>query len=299
MLAILDRSRFSQRRLRETITAYALLAIPLLVLLVFFVYPLFSTIRLSFLRGPLNALESAGIGNYQRLPKDQFFVASFKNSLIYVLLEVPALVVLPFLMAVLINQKVRGMQLFRVLFYMPYVTSMVIVGIAWKMIYNEKGLLSWALTGLGIIKEPIAWLAQPRLALPCLVLVTVWQACGWYMVVYWAGLKTVPQELREAARVDGANRLQVYRHVVIPYLNPYVTLVTAVALIGAMRIFTEVLVMTMGGPGRSTSVMNFFIYVVGFRDLRFGYSASASVVFLIVTLVLSIFTVRVMEKENR
>jgi putative chitobiose transport system permease protein len=293
----LDHFRFSRRRLGDTLTAYAFLAIPLLVLIVFFVYPLFFTFRLSFMKGPLNALEPAGFANYLRLPQDAFFTASFKNSLLYVLLQVPGLVVIPFLLAIVINQTMRGMQFFRILLYMPYITSLVIVGIAWRMIYNEKGVLSWVLTSLGIIEEPIAWLARPDLALPALVAVTIWQASGWYMVVYWAGLKTVPQELKDAALIDGANRFQVYRYVVIPYLNPYITLVAAVAVIGAMRVFTEVLVMTNGGPGRSTTVLNFFIYVTGFRDFRFGYAASASVVFLIVTLILATFTVRVMERE--
>jgi len=286
------------RRLKEALKAYAFLLLPLAVLSTFFFLPLLNTFRLSVSEwAGLGDPRYVGLDNYQRLLHDPRFFRALKHSLYYTLGVVPGLIIFPFLLALLINQKLPGIHVFRVMYYIPYITSMVIVGIAWRMVYNKYGILNYVLVSLGLFGDPPSWLTNTSTALPALMVVTVWQASGWYMVVYWAGLKTVPRELTEAALIDGASPWQATRYVTFPMLLPYVTLNTVVALIGSMRVFVEVFVMTRGGPAGATDTLNLQLYVRAFRDLRFGYSAAIGVVLLVITLILSIATLRVLERR--
>jgi len=172
---------------------------------------------------------------------------------------------------------------------------MVAVGITWRMLYNQKGLINYVLASLGLLKTGPAWIANASLALPSLMLVTFWQAVGSYMVVFSAGLKDIPKELYEVAMIDGAGFLQRVRYITIPLMRRYIMLGTVLAIIGNMKVFTEVYVMTQGGPGNATLVLNLQSYFWAFKFLRLGYGASAGVIMLIIVLFLTMITIGLFE----
>lgn len=277
-------------------TPYAFLFLPGLFFVIFFFYPLLDAFYLSLTEyhgiGPRVYI---GLSNYARLIKDPSFLVSLKNTLYYVLGVAPALVIFGFALAVLTERKVRGKIIFKALYYFPVITSLVIVAITWRILYNQNGLLNYALVNLGLISAGPAWLANSSLALPSLMLVTSWQAVGSYMVIFIAGLKGVPKELYEAAMIDGAGAWQLVRYITIPSMRRFIMLATVLAIIGTMKVFTEVFVMTGGGPGDTTMVLNLRSYFWAFKFLRLGYGAAAGVVVFIITLVFTIITISVFE----
>ena len=224
-------------------------------------------------------------------------MAAWKNTLVYAVGTTGALVVFPFFMAVLVNQKLYGMQVYRAIYYLPVVISLVIIAIAFKMIYVRNGILNYVLDLIGLARLETSWLANRRTALPALMTVTVWHMAGYYMMIYYAGLKGVPSELYDAAKVDGASGWQCTRYVTLPCIRPYVTVVAVVALIGSLKIFAEVYVMTQGGPAGGTEVLNYLMYTSAFEYLQLGYSATMAIVLLLITLLLSMLTMRVLERR--
>jgi putative chitobiose transport system permease protein len=302
-MVALERLREAYKRrkltLRRTTTAWMFLALPMLFLVVFFFVPMIGTASLSLTNATSvgSPRVFTGLQNYDKLLHDARFWADLRRTFIYTAGVVPSLVVFPFLLALLVNRQIRGVRFFQAAYYVPVITSMVIVSITWTMLYNKRGLLNYILFALGIKGFQPAWLADAKLALPAIMLVTIWQACGWYMVIYIAGLKSISRELYEAAMIDGASGWQLTRFITIPLIRPYATVVAVWALIGSLKVFDEVYVMTMGGPAGATEVVNFYIYNLGFRYVKMGYAAAVSVALLIIILFLTAITLRVFERE--
>lgn len=243
--------------------------------------------------------EWIGLGNFQRLWVDEGFWKSLGNSFIYLIGVVPILVITPLCLAILVNQKLRGMHWFRAAYYTPVVISMVVAGIAWKWLYDERGLLNQGisflaqnplietlLTTLGWTGEPIVWLQNPDIALFCVMAVTIWKGLGYYMVIYLAGLQGIPQDLYEAAAIDGADGWQKHWDITIPLMRPYLMLVAVISAISAAKVFEEVYIMTPGGGvlgSTITIVAN--LYEQAFSEVGQGYSyacAMGLVLFLII-----------------
>jgi putative chitobiose transport system permease protein len=287
-----------KRRIGENLTAYAFLLLPMAVLTIFFFYPLVDTLRLSLtqFRG-FGPRVFVGLENYRRLAADPKFWLAIKNTVIYAVGVVFGLVTFPMFLAILTNSNVRGTAAFRAMYYIPTITSMVIIGITFTMLYNKYGLLNYGLSLVGLSNFQPAWLANPRLALPAIMFVTVWHSAGYYMMIYYTGLKGLSLELYEAAMIDGATRWQCIRYLTIPLMRPYVTLVTVIAMIGAMKVFVEVYIMTHGGPAGATQVVNLYIYDTAFTFLKMGYAAAIGVVLLVIILVLSMATMGVLERS--
>jgi putative chitobiose transport system permease protein len=276
----------------------------LLMLSVFFAYPLLDTFRLSLHSYNLfDPAQFIGLDNFRRAFSDELFWRVLANTLLYALMVVPALIVLSFLLALLVNNTLPGIRLFRTFYYIPVVTSIVVAGIVWKWIYNSDGLLNALLRNFGIvgpswladtrgvpaalaqffgIETQTAWLSEPAIALFSVALVTIWKAAPYYMIIYLAGLQGIPKELEEAARVDGANRWHVIRHITIPTIRPYTLVVCIIATIAALRTFGEVYVMTGGGPFHRTNLLAYYIYTLGFKYLEVGYAAAVSLLLLVV-----------------
>jgi len=240
-----------------------------------------------------------GLGNFKQLWVDEGFWKSLGNSFLYLIGVVPILVIVPLGLAILVNQKLKGIHWFRAAYYTPVVISMVVAGIAWKWLYDERGLLNkfieflaqnpvfaHFLEGWGWTGKPITWLQNPDIALFCIMAVTIWKGLGYYMVIYLAGLQAIPQDLYEAAAIDGADGWQKHWDITVPLMKPYLMLVAVISAISAAKVFEEVYIMTPGGGvvGSTTTIV-LKLYQEAFGDVGAGYSyacAMGLVLFLII-----------------
>lgn len=285
-------------KLRKTYTPYLFLLPALIFMGIFLFYPIVDVFRLSFT--DYNMITEAnflGAQNYEDLFNDPLFWKTLKNSFIYLIGVVPLLVILPIFIAVLVNRKIKGIKWFRAAYYIPVVTSMVVVGIMWKWLYKGNGLLNYILMTFGLINDPIKWLTTTKYALYSVMAVTVWKGLGYYMVIYLAGLQSIPEELYEVAQIDGANLWQKHLYITIPLLKPSILLVSILSSIAAMKVFTEVYVMTKGGPINSSKTLVFYIYEKAFENLNLGYAAAMGFILFIAIFILSYINFQVMGQE--
>jgi putative chitobiose transport system permease protein len=229
-----------------------------------------------------------GLANFQTLVGDRTFWITVKNTLIYLVGVVPLLAILPLLLAILVNQKLRGMRWFRVAYYTPVVISMVVAGIAWRWLYAENGLLNQILVGSGWLETAVPWLTSPTLALPSVMVVTIWKGLGYYMVIYLAGLQTIPGDLYEAAAIDGSDGWKRHWDVTIPLMRPYIFLVTVISAISATKVFEEIYIMTQGGPLNSSKTLVYYVYELAFQELEMSYACTVGLALFLVILVLSL-----------
>ncbi len=281
------RSRVARR---QALFGWLFVLPTLIIFLVFVIFPIFLSIPLAFFNISLTLEPTfVGLSHFERLFADRNFWLAMKNSLLY-LLVVPPLQILSIILAVLVNQKLPGRGIFRTIYYLPVVTSMVAVAITWKWLYQSRGLLNGALASLGLIHplDPVGFLTDPNIALWSLMAVTLWKGLGYYMVIYLAGLQSIPQELSEAARIDGAGSTQVLWNVTMPLLRPYILLCSLLSTIAALRVFDEIWVMTNGGPINSTLTANVYLYKTGFNQFEFGYAAAVGLALGVVVLIASV-----------
>ncbi|WP_408008495.1 carbohydrate ABC transporter permease [Pseudalkalibacillus sp. A8] len=285
---------------RNVLTPYLFLLPGCVILGAFIFYPLLQAIWLSFT--DYNMIVDPnfiGTENYQRLFDDAMFWKTLIQTLIYLIGVVPALIILPIFLAILVNQKLKGIGFFRSAYYIPVVTSWVVVGITWEWVYAEKGVLNYLLEVVGLINGPVHWLTSEKTALFAVMAVTVWKGLGYYMVIYLAGLQSIPSNLYEAAEIDGANKWQQTIRITIPMLMPSIIIVTVMSSIAAMKVFEEIYIMTGGGPLNSSKTLVFYIYQEAFEKLNMGYASAAGVVLFLVTLIFSIVNLKLMgKKEN-
>lgn len=235
-----------------------------------------------------------GWSNYIDLLGDRLFWQVLGNTILYLACAVPLLTIIPLFLALLVNQKLRGMHFFRLIYYFPVVISVVIAGLAWKWIYAENGLLNYWVSLVSGGK--VNWLTDPKTAIFAVMAVTVWRGLGYYMVIYLAGLQTIPAELYEAAALDGVDGWGKHWDITIPLLNPYMILVAVMAAIASMKIFEEVYVMSRGGPANSTKTIVYYLYEKGFTSLEMGYAAAIGVVIFVGILTISIATFKFVAK---
>lgn len=280
------------RRRQQTLIAYLFLAPALILLLTFTFYPvLVGTLLSLFDYDLINPPRYIGAQNFTRLLGDRYFWIALGNSAKYVLV-VPVIQICSIILAVLANQRLRGIRFFRAATYLPVITSWPVVGIMWTWMYDQQGVINYVLTALHLTASPITWLSHPTLTLYAVMAVTLWKGLGWYMVIYLAGLQGIPQELEEAAMIDGASTTRVFWHITVPLLRPYVLLCTLLSTIAALKVFEEIFVMTRGGPFFSTYTMFMYIFDLAFQDLTVGYAAAVAVVLAGAILVFSIVNFR-------
>ena len=282
-----DRSRW---------TPYLFLMPALLVLGVVSFWPALQAIYYSLTRYDLlGPPQFHGLKNYVDLASDPIFLTAMGNTLVYLLVAVPLLIFLPLALAILVNQKLRGIHAFRVLYYLPVVVSTVVAGLAWKWIYAENGLLNFALSALTFHPVRIPWLTDPQLALFSIITVTVWKGLGYYMTIYLAGLQSIPPTLYEAAAIDGSDGWEKHWSITLPLMRPYLFLVGILSAIAAMKVFEEIYVMAPGGgPANSTKTLVYYLYETGFDKLEMGYAAAIGVVLFGVVLGMSLSTIRLL-----
>jgi putative chitobiose transport system permease protein len=239
----------------------------------------------------------AGFDNFLRVWSDPFFWAALRNTLLYAAVVVPVLVFAPIFLALLVDKALPGIAFFRAALYLPVVTSLVVNALIWKWVLDERGLLNHALIALGIASDPVAFLTDPANALFSVMAVTVWGGLGYYMVIYLAGLQSIPKHLYEAAEVEGVTRWQQTIHITIPMLAPSIAVVTIMSSIAAMKVFEEVYVMTQGGPLDSSKTLVYYLYESAFEEFEMGYASAIGVVLFVFTLALSLINLKLLGKK--
>ena len=269
-----------------------------IILLVFFFIPFFQTIVLSFQDYSSNIYNPTWVGlqNYFKLFNSPVFYKVLLNTFVYLFIAVPILAVFPLFLAILINQKIKGITLYKILIYLPVIVSIVVAAIAFKWLYAEQGILNFAIGTLGL--APIGWLTDTRFSLISVIIVTIWKGIGYYMMIYLAALMSVPKELYEACDIDGASPLRKHLTVTIPHIMPTLALVSTISAISAMKVFAEIYVMTKGGPLNSSKTIVYYIYERAFENLDLGYASAMAVVLLVIVMIFSLINILFFEKNK-
>jgi len=282
----MEREGAAQRR-----AAYAFLAPALLLIGVFFVLPVVASLGLSLTDFDIYAIATPGnvrwigLTNYTDLLRTPLFWTALGNTLYYVALGGPLSVLVSLGAALLVNAKLaRFKSFFRAVYFTPVVTTLVAVAVIWKYLYDPRfGLLNYGLHFLGI--PPIDWLGNPHWAIPAIIIMSVWKNFGYNMLIFVAGLQAVPQDLYDAALVDGASAVQRFRHVTLPQLGPTFLFVGITTMIGYTQVFAEPYVLTQGGPLHATYSVVEYMYEQGFRWWRLG--SAAAIAFILFALILA------------
>lgn len=285
--------------MNERRAALLFIAPGLAIVLLFFLIPACATLLLSLTDFDLYALADprnirfVALSNYGDLMRNPLFWKALGNTLYYTIVGGPLTVILSLAIALLVNAKAaRWKGLFRTMYFAPIVTSIVAVAVVWKYLYNPKvGLLNQGLALFGV--SPIDWLGDPHWAMPAIILLGVWKNFGYNMVIFVAALQSIPEELYEAARMDGANALQQFRHVTLPMLGPTFVFVGIITAIGYLQLFPEPYVMTRGGPVNSTMSIVMLMYEQGFKWWNMGFAASVAFILFIVIAIATLIQLRV------
>ncbi len=281
-----------------SLTPYLFLAPALIVIAVFVVYPIGAVVYYSFTDYSIVTPPVwIGLKNYERLFQDPIFWQTLLHSFIY-LLVTPTLIVLCIILAIVVNRKLRGINAFRAMYYIPVISGSIAVGISWRLMLDTNGLLNSLLIALGAIKEPIQWLAEPSLTLPIAMLLTIWAGLGYYMMIFLAGLQNIPEELYDAALMDGCNNFQKHWHISLPGLRPQITFVAIISSLAALEVFNEIFILTggLGGILNSGVTMVFYLWQQAFKLQHAGYASAVAIVLLVITLAFSIVNIRRLER---
>ncbi|WP_395244632.1 carbohydrate ABC transporter permease [Agromyces sp. MMS24-K17] len=229
-----------------------------------------------------------GLENFAYLFSDPVFWASVRNTFYFAIVVVPVQAGVALLLALLVNAKVRGTNFFRTVYFLPVVTSMVVVSLLWRFMYEKDGLINQFLgTISGGRYDPIDWLNDPVWAMPAIMFMSIWQGVAFHMVIWLAGLQTIPAELYEAAEIDGANKVQQFRFVTWPGLRQTATLILVTITIASFSLFTQISVMTQGGPLDSTTTVVYQAVRTGYQQLQTGLASAISLVFFAMVLIIS------------
>jgi multiple sugar transport system permease protein len=272
--------------MRKTPLKYVLvfLAPSLVGFILFNIVPILSSLALAFSEwNLLTPIKFIGLDNFvNMLTKDSLFWPSLGRTLQYSSLSIPLGIVTSLLLALAMNRPLRGIAIFRVIYFIPYVSSMIAVSMVWKWLYNDQfGLINTFLSFLGL--PPPSWVGDANLVIPSLVMMDVWKGAGFGMLIYLAALQGIPQQLYEAATVDGANSFQSFFKITLPLLGPAHFYMLVTGLIGGFQVFDSVYLMTHGGPGFASRVYAYNLYQAAFRQFQMGYaSAMAWFLFFII-----------------
>lgn len=288
------------RDMRKQWTAYLFLAPVLLLFSVFTVFSVGYAFYLSFHQW--NILEPTkpfvGLDNYTRLLDDNRFHEAIINTIYYTAVSVPLTMGLGLLVALLLNSQIRARGLFRTFFYLPVVTPLVIASIIWKWVYNgDYGLANYYLLKFNLIDEPLLWLADPNLAMPSVIITSVWKSVGFAMVVYLAGLQSIPQDYYDAAKIDGADGWRRLRDITVPLLSSTTLFLLVISILGSFQVFTQIFVMTNGGPLGKTRTIVWYIYTTAFKDFNMGYAAAMAFALFAMMLGFTLLQFRFLRRE--
>ncbi|MFI7130014.1 carbohydrate ABC transporter permease [Nonomuraea sp. NPDC050153] len=278
--------------------AYLFVGPSLLGVIAFLLLPMLIVLVLSLFDWELlSSPEFVGFDNYRRLAGDGQAWHSLGVTVAYVLLCIPLQTVLALALAMLLNQRIKGVRFYRSLFVVPWMATPIVLALIWNWIFDPRdGAINSALALVGVTGPD--WLSDPTWALPAVALVSIWQYTGYNMLFFLAGLQGIPKELHDAAETDGAGPAQRFWRVTLPLLNPTMFFVSVTNLIGSFQVFDTVFAMTDGGPGHATEVLNFRIYQTAFKEFDFGYAATLSTLLFLIILLVTMAQVRFFGKRT-
>lgn len=284
------------RRGRQILYGYLFLLPALAGLLVFLAYPFGFGLWLTTRKwNVLSPPTPNGFQHYLTLVKDPIFWKSLGNTAYFAVGYVGLATILGLLLAVLLNQRIRGKTVYRTIIYLPVVAATAATAVVWRQIYNtDFGLLNMALRAIGV--HGPSWLGNERLAMPSIIFMTVWKGVGFNVILFLAGLQAIPQDYHEAAMVDGAGRWQRFRHITAPLLSPTTFFVVVIGLINSWQVFSQVFIMTKGGPGYATHTIVYLIYAYGFNWFKMGYAAAMAYVLFAIIFVLTLIQIRLQRR---
>lgn len=262
---------------------------------VFYFYPMVQSLILSLHTGTGSNLEFSGLENYRRLFADKTFITAVKNTFIYLLVQVPVMLLLALFLAVLLNdKKLKFKGFFRTAIFLPCVTSLVAYSVVFKYLFANDGLVNKMLLKLHLIEEPMQWLTDPFWAKVTIIIALTWRWTGYNMIFYLSALQNVDPEIYEAARIDGASAFQQFFRITIPLLKPMILFTSITSTIGTLQLFDEVMNITQGGPGNATLSISQYIYNLCFKySSDFGYAATVSYSIVVMIVLLSIIQFKV------
>lgn len=279
------------RRRGDGAMAAAMVSPAVFLMTLFLAIPVILAFVLAFTNSRLispRPMEFIGLDNFTALFSDPVFWASLRNTILFAVVVVPAQAGFALMLALLVNAKVRGTNFFRTAYFIPVVTSMVVVSLLWRFMYQENGLINRLLDAVTFGHfTPIDWLNNPNTALPAIMFMSIWQGVGFHMIIWLSGLQTIPAELYEAADLDGATGWKRFLYVTWPGLTATRTFILVTITIASLSLFTQISVMTQGGPLDRTSTVVFQAVRTGFEQLRTGYASSISLVFFVLVLIVS------------
>lgn len=271
---VITQSRLKSIMNHDSFWALIFLFPSLVGFVVFILFPLIASLGLSFAEWDLSgAIRWISLDNFTEIFNDPTVVKVFLNTVYFTLVTVPLLIIIPLILAIALNQKIKGIRFFRAAYFLPVISSMVAVSMAWQWMFNKDfGLINYFLSFLGIPGPN--WLTSSTWAMPAVMITSIWKGIGFNMLLFLAGLQSIPATYYEAADVDGINWFKKFWHITVPLLSPTTLFVTVMTIINSFQVFDQIVVMTGGGPSRSSSVLVHYIYQNAFKFYRMGYACA-------------------------
>lgn len=297
--ATAQRRRGLWYRIRKNLDAYVFLSVPLLLFSIFTLFALGFSFYLTFHQWSIIEPERpfVGLQNYRDMLDDTSFARAIVNTFYFTAVSVPLGMLFGLGVALLLNLPLRARGILRTLYFLPFVTPFVVVAIIWKWLYNgDFGLINYYLLQLHLISDPLRFLSDRNLAMPSVIIMSVWASVSFSMVIYLAALQAIPEELYEAARVDGAGRWAQLRWITVPMLRPTTLFLLVIGIIGSFQVFTQIFVMTSGGPVERTTTVVYYIYQSAFKFYEFGYASTLAFALFAMLLVFTVIQLRLYRK---
>ncbi|WP_394779635.1 carbohydrate ABC transporter permease [Undibacterium sp.] len=284
---------------KHGLLAYIFLAPALLLLAAFSFWPVLFGSWLAFTDFSLvRPTHWVGLDNFRYIFGNDMFLTGLKNSMLFLLI-VPFTQLGAMTLAVLVNNRLPGIRLFRAAYYVPVVTTVAVVGIMWGFMFHEQGSLNYVLLKLHAISDPVGWLSDDSIALFAIMFVSLWRGLGWYMVMYLAALQSIPAEMQEAAILDGANLWQRFWKITVPMLYPTIMVCTIMSVLAALKAYQEVDVLTQGGPMNSTFTALYYAYDQGLKHLKLPRGLAASFVVSVFCIGIALLCLRYIRPKHR
>ena len=292
-----NKANFAQKQNRSS---WILLAPAIVLILTFSIYPAFKALMTSFQTGAGLNMQWIGLGNYTRVFKDKIFIQSLINCIVYLIIQVPIMLVLALVLASALNDrnlKFRG--LFRTAIFLPCATSLVSYAIIFRSLFATDGFINSILVKIGVLDQAFNFLSNATAAKAIIILALIWRWTGYNMVFYLAGLQNIDYSVYEAAKIDGATPFQTFTRITVPLLKPTILMTAIMSTNGTLQLFDESVNLTFGGPGTSTMTMSHYIYNQAFMGVpNFGYTSAMAFVILIMVAILAFVQLKVGEKDE-
>lgn len=287
--------------LKTKLIGWSFIIVPTLLIGLFYFYPMIESLKLSLSSGKGVNLSFVGLANYKRLLQDPVFLNALKNTLLFLVIQVPVMIILAIFFSVLLNNKALKFKgLFRTIVFLPSVTSLVAYSIVFKYLFANEGIVNKFLLSVQWIQEPILWLSDPFWAKVVIILAITWRWTGYNMIFFLSALQNIEPSIYEAADVDGASAVKKFFSITVPLLKPVILFTTITSTIGTLQLFDEPMNITGGGPGDATTTISHYIYNLSFKYTPdFGYAAAVSYAIVALVIVLSILQAKVGGRDEK